>query len=85
MLTLTLASVKPRGQRRFTAVLSGKHDTFTYMGVGETPLGANDNIAGVSERLFDFSGSRDGEKPANSKQQFRVGQRRQGPWGRGLL
>lgn len=42
-----LVSVKPRGQRRFTAVLSRKHDTFTYMGVGETPLGVNDNIAGV--------------------------------------
>lgn len=80
-----LASVNPGGQCRFTAVSSRKHDTFTHMGVGETPLGANDDIAGVSEQLFDFSDSRDGEQPANSKQQFRVGHRRQGPWGRGLL
>lgn len=30
--------------------------TFTYMGAGGTPLGANDNVAGVSDYLFDFSG-----------------------------
>lgn len=80
-----LASVKPGGQRRFTAVLSRKHDMFTYMGVGETPLGANDDIAGVSEQLFDFSDSRDGEQRAASKQQFRVRQGRHGLWGRGVL
>lgn len=33
---------------------------FTYMGAGETPLSANDNVAGVSEYLFAFSGSRAG-------------------------
>lgn len=36
------------------------------MGVGETPLGANDDVAGVWEHLFDFSDSRDGEQPAAS-------------------
>lgn len=36
------------------------------MGVGETPLGTDDDVAGVWEHLFDFSDSRDGEQPAAS-------------------
>lgn len=45
--------------------------TFTYLGAAETPLSATDNVVGVSEYLFAFSGSRDG---AANKQQFRVPQ-----------
>lgn len=69
---LTLASIQ---RNECSVVLQQfypkQYGMFTYMGAGKTPLSVNDNVAGVSEYLFAFSGSRDG---AANKQQFRVPQ-----------